>query len=244
VAFRIAQNAAEIRRRLASERRHYFSLRKTAQLLAVSTQPVRDWIRFGYLKQEGPRGQVAKVELERFLDWLCQSAEPFDTDRLTARFTRKLGCSPYLFQTLANSQFLWPRGRKALTPRELAELVGCHPSLITKAIHKHGFWRLGRRKTPHRWEIGRRAWQNTFLHSRIANPNPRLPSLPRRPQFSICEAAGFLRLWGMLDASPYRVRRMISEGELEALRLLPFRRKWFVTRKSLEKMRKKLLTAS
>ena len=241
VAWSIARRADEVGRRLESASRNFFSLRRTAAILGVSTQPVRAWVRLGHLRRDGPRGQVAKAELTRFVGWLRERAEPFDNQTYTRRLTRKPGSQTFPFQALAQAQFLWPKGRPALTLRELAALIGCHPSLLIKAIKQYPYRRLGRRKSPGRWEITRRAWQGVFPSSRIAKPT--LPPLPRAPHFTILEAARHLRAWGLAGASPYRVRCLVKAGELEMLELTgPGRRKLGIARPGLEKMRRKMLT--
>jgi hypothetical protein len=238
-AWEIASSSDEIKVRLYAQRRNYLSLRKTAKIFGISTQPIRDWVRFGYLKREGPRKQFALGELERFIGVLAQRAKPFPNENYTERFIQKTGKYPYPFQTLGRAQFIWPKGRKALTPYELAELIGCHPALIIKAIHDKPW--LARRKSPCRWEITRYRWQNTFFFSSIAKP--RLPGLPRQPLFSTMEAAEHLGRWGVSNISAQRIREMIRSGELEGIPPPVGKRKWFITRKSLERIRKNHLTA-
>ena len=188
-AWKVACASDDIKNRLHAQPRKYLSLRRTAKLFRISTQPIRDWIRLGHLKREGPRRQIVLGELERFIEWLERRAKPFSAENYTERFIRKTGRYPYRFQTLSRAQFIWPKGQKALTPKELAELIGCHPSLITKAIHARRWIRLGRRKSSARkknyswetagsssrccWVITRRSWQNAFPLSTISDP--RLP---------------------------------------------------------------------
>jgi len=153
-AWQIKLDADAIRDRLGDEKRNFFSLRRAARLLGVSTQPVRDWIRRGHLKREGPRGQIARAELEQFFGWLEEWAEPFHPDNYSKRFP-----STHLFQKLGRVSFAWPKSRKALSPTELAALTGCHPSLIRKGI-RCGRLR-GRRRSPGRWEVTRHVWFNS-----------------------------------------------------------------------------------
>lgn len=153
VAWKIKLEADEIKIRITGEKRNFFSLRKAARLLNVSTQPVRDWIRFGYLKREGPRGQIAKGELLRFLVWLQQRAELFDSMNYLERLPQA-----YPFRKLRCASFEWPKGRKALNPRELAALTGCHPSLVLKAIRERRL--RARHRSPCRWEVSKHAWFN------------------------------------------------------------------------------------
>jgi hypothetical protein len=239
VAGRIAARADALLATVARDPRNYLSLRGAARCLEVSTQPVRDWVRLGFLTRDGPRGRFSKSELTRFIHWVAARVEPFDSWNYTRRLLGKRGRHPLPFARLMHAEFRWPQGRTALTPTELAELTGCHPSLILKAIRHHGAM-LGRRKTPGRWEITRQRWQRTFFHSRISAP--RLPGLPRQPLFSTREAAGILSSWGVPDMSLERVRRMIRLGKLESIRPVDGRRKWRVPRKSLQKLRNTLLT--
>ena len=157
IAWEVALRADKILEVLAQSPRGFFSLRKTARMLGVSTQPVVDWIRLGCLKREGPRGQVAKPELIRFLNWLCERAEPFDTAHYATRFARKLDKPRESFKELREARFPWPKGRAALSPRELAQLVNCHPSLIVKAIQSYHL--RARPQSPCRWEVTRNAWR-------------------------------------------------------------------------------------
>jgi hypothetical protein len=256
-AWKIASHSEEIKTRLHAQPRHFLSLRRTAKIFGVSTQPIRDWIRLGHLKREGPRRQIALDELERFIGWLDRRAEPFLDENYTRRFIRKTGEHPSPFQTLKHAQFIWPKGQNTLTPRKLAELIGCHPSLITKAIYAHRCMRLGRWNSHSRrkitrdswpsdgtsyrcgWEISRSAWQNVFPTSIISKPS--VPPLPQTMLFSTREAADHLCAWGVGEVSAYDVRRMIHDGQLEAIRPTLGKRKLFVTRKSLVKFRIKAL---
>jgi hypothetical protein len=241
VAWRLARRADEVCRRLAAEPRNFFSLRQAAALLGVSTQPVRDWIGLGHLQCGGPRGRVAKAELVRFVAWLRDHAKPFDPQTYTRRLVRRRRSPVVPFETLAKAHFLWPKGQAALTPRELAGLIGCHPSLVTQAIKRKRWPGLGQRRTPKRWEITRRAWQRVFPAAQVAEPT--LPALPRSPDFSLAEAARHLGAWGVADATLYRVRCLAEAGELEKREPEePGRGKWRITRRSLEKFRKKRLT--
>jgi hypothetical protein len=155
-AWKIASNSEEIKIQLYVQPRKFLSLRKTAKLFGVSTQPIRDWVRLGHLKREGPRRQIALGELERFIGWLKKRAEPFDPQNYLERLPL---ITP--FQKLRRAQFVWPKDRNALNPQELAALAGCHPSLILKAIH---CGRLhGRHRSPCRFEVTRQAWQSRWF---------------------------------------------------------------------------------
>jgi hypothetical protein len=155
-AWQVAIRADEILEQLACCPRRFLSLRKAAHLLGISPSPLSDWIRREYLKRDGPRLQIRKDELVRFVEWLNQRAKPYGPDGYLERLYRKRMSPPYRFDKLSSAQFVWPKGRKALTPKELSEIIGCHPSLIVKAIRQG--WVHGRRATPCRWEISRAAW--------------------------------------------------------------------------------------
>jgi hypothetical protein len=157
-AWKIKSHADAVKDRLANEKWNFFGLRRAARILNVSTQPVRDWIRSGQLKRTGPRGRITKVELGRFIDCLVKRAVPFDHENYLQRLP-----PTYPFKKLQDACFIWPKGREALNPPELARLIGCHPSLIRKAIYKHE--KLGRWRTRCRWEITRWSWRDAFLGS-------------------------------------------------------------------------------
>jgi hypothetical protein len=163
-AWKVASSADQILTALAETHRGFFSLRRAARLLGVSTQPLREWIKRDNLNREGPGGKISKAELCRFVRWLKDRAEPFDSSRYLERLHRKLKAPPEEFDKLRAAWFVWPEGRQALSPKELAQLVGCHPSLVLKAITRHGFFhRLsGRRRTPCRWEVTKHAWMQAF----------------------------------------------------------------------------------
>ena len=159
VAFEIALRAEVIKARLADHPRSFLSLRETSKILGISTQPVRDWVRLGHLKREGPRSQFARTELERFVGWLEERAERFDSSNYLERIQRHRTV-PMPWHKLATAQFKWPKGRDLLTPSELAALIGCHPSLILKAIAAGQV--NAHRRTRCRWGISRRDWRRAF----------------------------------------------------------------------------------
>ena len=133
-AYEIAQRAGFILETLNASRRGFYSLRRTAELLDISTQPVRDWIRLDQMKRDGPRQQISTRELKRFLGVLIERAEPFDPGKYLDRieWNRKVPSRPW--HKLRWTSFKWPKEENELTPSQLAELIGCHPSLIRKAI--------------------------------------------------------------------------------------------------------------
>ena len=243
VAWKVVRQAEEVRERLKLFPKPSASLRTAARLLGVSMQPVRDWVRLGYLNRAGPRRRILKSEMERFLEWLVCRAEPFSFEHHPNRFTRDGKGPPARFHTLGEARFSWPKGCKSLTPTELAALIGCHPSLIIKAIHYcYSIYRLGHHKTPCRWIITKRAWRARFPAS-IAGP-PRLPPLSGPELLSTNEVAQHLRLCGCRALTNYHVRRYIKAGLLLAIRPTAEHRKLFVTLQSVKIFRKKLLTGS
>jgi hypothetical protein len=156
-AWEIAQRAESILEALSSSRREFYSLRRTAELLGISTQPVRDWIRLGQLKREGPRRQISRSELRRFLTVLLSRAEPYDPENYLERIEHHRKVPRSRWCKILMARFVWPKGTVSLNPSRLAGLVGCHPSLITKAIRAGRLH--GSRRTPHRYVITHLAWQ-------------------------------------------------------------------------------------
>jgi hypothetical protein len=157
VAWQVSCRADEILGELAACPRRFLSLRRAARFLGISTQPLRDWIQRGDLKRDGPRLQIHKDELRRFVKLLQERAEPFDSNRYFERLHRKRKRPPYRFEKLLSARIDWPKGRKGLTPKEYARLVRCHPSLVLTAIREHVLH--ARRRTPCRWEIIKPRWQ-------------------------------------------------------------------------------------
>ena len=157
-AFAIRCRADDILERLAALPETHLSLRRTAAVLGVSTQPLRIWHRDGWLNK-GPAGRKFPVEeLRRFVLSLKRYAKPHEMRERLRRFGRikaKGQPLPRAWDTLRQASFKWPKGRD-LTPREVAERVGCSASLVTKAIEA-GFlqaYRPGRV----RWRITKRDW--------------------------------------------------------------------------------------
>ena len=154
-AWEIAQRADAILETLNAGRRGFYSLRRTAKVLGVSTQPVRDWIRLGQLERDGLRRQISRAELGRFIYELINRAKPFDPRNYEQRLPYA-----YPYKKLSRASFVWPQNRPALNPKEIAALIGCHPSLVLRAIHSD--WLPGRRRSPCRFEVTKQAWRNTF----------------------------------------------------------------------------------
>lgn len=235
-AWQVATRANEILETLAASPRRFFSLRATARVFGISTQPLRDWIGRGDLNREGPRLQFSRGELHRFVKELVDRAEPYDWQPHIGRFHRHLKRPPRPFEKLRAARFVWPKGRTSLTPRELSSLIPCHSSLVVKAIKAS--WRLGRRRTPCRWKITRRAWSDTFFFTLITKR--RWPSLPHGDLLSTAEVAEHLKACGMDGLDQLGVRKLIKDGVLEGLHRNPRGLKWFVKKASLKKFRKTL----
>lgn len=166
-AWTVACRASEVMEAIHRSPRGYFSLRQSARLVGLSTEPLRDAIQRNFLKRDGPRKQISKQELCRFVSWLEERALPYDALKYLERIHRNQRNRRYDFKKLRTAEFVWPRERKALTPAELAKLIGCHSSLIVKAIRHLSYWRLGHRPTPCRWAITLRAWTNCFIWCKV-----------------------------------------------------------------------------
>src|ERR1051325_9914808 len=99
-AWKIAGHSDEVEIRLHAECRKFLSLRRASAILGVSTQPIRDWVRLGYLKRDGPRRQISKLQLSEFLSWLKSKAQPFPSENYSSRLLRP-GRPAFLFYTLS-----------------------------------------------------------------------------------------------------------------------------------------------
>jgi hypothetical protein len=159
-AWEIAQRGESILSALDSSHRGFYSLRRAAKLLCISTQPVRAWIRLGHLKLGGPRRQISRETLRRFVIDLQRRAEPFDSYNYVNRFACNQKTLSRRWGKFFYVRFKWPKEKNALSPLELAKLVGCHPSLVIKAIRAGKVF--GHRRTPYRWAITKRAWHRSF----------------------------------------------------------------------------------
>ena len=162
-AYEIARRADFILENINASRRGFYSLRKASKLLGISTQPIRDWIRLGHIKREGPRRSISRTELARFVIKLAERAEPFDTWNYVRRIEDNLKVGSWPWRKLGTAQFAWPKESEWRTPAQLARLIGCHPSLIIKAIYAGRITAF--RRTPCRWAIKRRSWQLSFFSS-------------------------------------------------------------------------------
>jgi hypothetical protein len=129
--------------------------------MGVSTQPVRGWIRLGRLQRNGPRHQISRAELKRFVYELMARAEPYDAGNYLDRIERNRKTPSWPWRKLASAKFKWPNEHKALSPSQLAGLTGCHSSLIRKAIRAERVY--GYRRTRCRWAITKRAWRQAFF---------------------------------------------------------------------------------
>lgn len=169
VAHQLVDSMELILIRLDSIRQKYLSLRMTAECLGISTEPIRKWKAGGWISGDGPRGQYSKDELKRFLLWLKKYARPYPMKTLALRFHNEEHPEPRPFLKLYSAKFSWPKERKALTPSELGRLIGCHPSLLVKAIDQ-GIVR-GRRRSAYRWEIPKSNWRRVFPARRRNSEN-------------------------------------------------------------------------
>jgi hypothetical protein len=95
------------------------------------------------------------LELERFVCWLRDKAAPYWEARFLRFYAKRPNrFYPPRFNKLRKAEFQWPRGKPSLTPKELASLIGCHPSLITKAINARRIFGQRRRRPVWRAEFG------------------------------------------------------------------------------------------
>ena len=200
-AWKVASRADDVRDRITAWPKSFVSLRQAARLLGVSTQPIRDWIRLGHLKREGPRQQINKCELEWVLVWLCERAEPYPAENYTERLFRKRKRPPDRFETLRRAQFLWPTGRQALTPCELAEL--------SAAIRR---WSPRPFTGIHRWPNGSPAAAGKSAAARGRIPSS-FQSLPSRD--CLCSRAN-------VRFQPRKQRSTWAGGEFEVLAPIAF----------------------
>lgn len=133
----------------------YLSLRKSSEILEVSHKTLLRWVDDGLIKRHGSRKKFNVAELICFLQILIERKKIPPAKHL------KLGRhDSILFGVLANSRFSWSRQERSLTPCEIAERIGCHPSTIIRAILSKSY--LGTRRTPSRWEIKRKHWELAF----------------------------------------------------------------------------------
>lgn len=165
-AFAIGSRSNEIMERLAGLSETHLSLRRTAEVLGISTQPLRVWYREGWIKK-GPAGRKFPVdELKRFVLWLKRYAKPEDMRQRVRRFSKIKGKHqplPRAWDLLRKASFEWPKGQATLTPSQLAALVGCSPSLVTKAIEDQ-YLDADRPGRVH-WHISKRQWNRRgFAH--------------------------------------------------------------------------------
>jgi len=235
-AWEIAKRSDEILQSLANCSSCFHGLRRAAKILGVSTQPLRNWIKSGYIKRDGPRLQLAKDELCRFVKWLGEHAVPFGPYDYLQRIYRRRAHPVFAFYKLCSAHFVWPKGRKALSPRELSKLVYCHPSLVLMAI-REGRVRA-RRRTPCRSEITKQAWLQAFPLT--IDSTPRLPPLPPGDPISTADVADYLSSCGLVETQQFHVRQMIREGKLRVVCATPAGRKLFVTKASLKFLCKSL----
>lgn len=159
-AWKVKTNSDEILKELADTHRGFFTLRRAARLFRLSTQPLRDWTKSGYLSRKGPRLQYDRAHLRQFVEMLRDRAEPFEPQNYERRFYTKIHRRVFRFAKLGHPQILWPRNRPSLGPAEIARLAHCHPSLIRQAIYEGEV--KADRPTPFRWRIYKKDWVRAF----------------------------------------------------------------------------------
>lgn len=238
-AWSVARRGEEIRAKVGACPKAYLGLRHAARTLGLSTQPLRDWTRLGLVRRDGPRGTISRTELLLLLTRIEAEVEPFDSASFYAkRLTCRRGGKRTSAGKLDGARFAWPRGRAALAPVELARLVGCHPSLICRALRgKVSGSRLrGRRRTPGRWEITRQAWESAHPGSLIRKAW--LPPLPPGELIDTGAVAWHLRECGVAGMTRLGVRRLIRSGLLAGQHRQANGRRWYVRRAGLIAYRK------
>lgn len=227
--WRAALAANEAVKIFSADHRNFHSLRTIAQVLHISTQPLRDWNRLGYLRRDGPRGQFSRSEVIRFLVWLKKRAKPFRAEDYLLRIFGKQGRLARRFNKLRTARFVWPKGRHDLVPMELAVRIRCHASLIVKAIRAREL--KAHRRTRCRWGVTRREWDRTFPGTLMSAMD--IPPLPDGP-LTVARTALYLRRCGVSDANVAEVRRLVQEGYLHC-KSGPQGTKVVITRTSLKK---------
>ena len=156
VAWEVAQRADPILATLAASPKRFLSLRQTALLLGVSTQPVRDWLEAGLLESSGPRKQIPATAVEALVTSFQKHARPYEMKQRLDRLREPSTAPPGKYDKLLKADFKWPSKKIPLSPVDLARLAGCHSSLIRRAIHSGAL--PATRSSPHRWKIGRGDW--------------------------------------------------------------------------------------
>jgi hypothetical protein len=239
VAWKVAGNARAIRLKISSHPRRFHSLRAAASLFEISPQPFRDWISRGFLPLSGPRQKISASALLELLNSFEENAQPLGPDFYLKRLLKKRRWLPLPYSKLRSARFLWPKKRSSLTPRELAILIGCHPSLIRKAIAAHEVRGSGR--TPYRWEITRYAWNLAFPLTVIRSCE--LPPIPNGDPLPVGVVSKYLRACGLPKVRAVAVKRLVEHSYLESTRN-EGRRCLLISRRSVKKLHRFLKTAS
>ena len=133
----------------------YLSLRAASGYLGVGHKTLIQWVNDGLLKRHGKHQKFYVKELIEFLEILIVKRKKPPAKNLRLNVNDVIE-----FSILYRSKFIWDRKEKSLTPKEIAERIGCHPSTIIRAIYSRTY--LGNRRTPCRWEIKRTHWQSAF----------------------------------------------------------------------------------
>jgi len=159
-ALNIALDARRVLASLAAQRGLFLSLRETASTLGVSHHTLRDWEKRKLIVRvrSGTTGAHSKYRLADLVS-LVELIRNKVKD-CPSPLTRFGESQPYPFMVLNRSRFAWVRSEKALTPKEIAGRIGCHPSTIIRAIAAERL--RGRRRTWKRWEIRRVEWVRSF----------------------------------------------------------------------------------
>src|SRR3569623_2128202 len=104
--------APELLEEMAGIVQTHLSLRETARLLCISTQPLREWHRDGWIRK-GPKGLKFPVEeIRRFVLHLQRYAKPYDMRGRYGRFHLKRGKDqplPGAWSKLKKAEIQWPK---------------------------------------------------------------------------------------------------------------------------------------
>lgn len=165
-AFDLASRASFVLAELGQQKRAFIGLRRAAKVLRVSHHTLLLWRNRGLIRREfipvHPGSPLSRPHPKYRVSDLVKLVELIG-ERVQVRPSPVLrfGNQPKApFAVLADSKFEWQRNEKALSPREIANQIGCHPSTIIRAIMSENV--RGRRRTPRRWEIRRSDWKSAF----------------------------------------------------------------------------------
>jgi len=161
----LCDRSEKVRKALLDEKGYYLSLRQASRILGVSHHTLQLWEESNLISRKGIKRRFPRQDLIHFVTTIgaTDAAAP-------SRITRFKTKSQQPEQVLRDSLFRWSKADKALTPREIATRIGCHPSTIRRAIITRAnlsSGKLGHIKqgTTTRWLIKRESWRKQFPNS-------------------------------------------------------------------------------